>query len=154
MTNLLKGATIVGGMALLAATAVDTLAVIGRNIGLPLNGSIELMQAVVLVSGALSLVIAAIEGSHAHVSLVVDRLPPAGQAWAARLATALTLLFFLALLAGSLWLQFDLWHAHEQSEIIGVPWRVLRLVANTCLVLTLLVLLRRLFAGPVREEGA
>lgn len=141
---LLKAAVLVGGIALLAATAIDTLAVIGRNLGLPLNGSIELMQAVVLVSGVASLVVAAIERTHAHVSLVVDRLPPAARGWAARLADALTLLFFLALLAGSLWLQADLWGAHEQSEIVGVPWRVLRLIANAGLVLVVLVLVRRI----------
>ena len=34
-----------GGIAMLAATAVDTLSVIGRNAGLPIVGSIELVQA-------------------------------------------------------------------------------------------------------------
>lgn len=146
MTRVLKVAVIVGGMALLAATMIDTLAVIGRHVGLPLTGSIELMQAAVLLSGGISLVVAAIERSHAHVSLVVDRLPAGGRFWAGKLADVLTLLFFLALLAGSLWLQFDLWNAHERSEIIGVPWRALRLVANICLALTALILLRRIVA--------
>ena len=36
--------TWIGGAALLAAMSIDTLAVIGRYIGLPLRGSIELIE--------------------------------------------------------------------------------------------------------------
>ena len=39
----------VGGAAMLVATGTDTLAVLGRNFGLPLIGSIEIVQAAVLV---------------------------------------------------------------------------------------------------------
>src|SRR5690606_16773026 len=63
-----------GGVALLFATVIDTIAVIGRHIGLPLAGSIELMQAAVLVSGAVGLLVATIEQSHARVHLLVERL--------------------------------------------------------------------------------
>jgi TRAP-type C4-dicarboxylate transport system permease small subunit len=143
--KLVKDAAIlVGGLALLAATAIDTLAVIGRNVGVPLTGSIELMQAAVLVSGALGLVIATIEQSHARVRLLVDRLPPRQRAFADRLSDVLTLIFFLALLAGSVWLAADLWNAHEQSEWLGVPWRLLRLFANLCLLAVSILLLFRI----------
>ena len=48
MSGPLKAAIWLGGIALLAATAIDTLAVIGRHLGIPVTGSIELMQAAVL----------------------------------------------------------------------------------------------------------
>ncbi len=124
-----------GGIALLAATAIDTLAVIGRHVGLPPTGSIELMQAAVLVSGGLGLVVATATQSHARVRLLVDRLSPAGRIIADKFSDALSLLFFCALLIGSTWLSADLWNAHEVSEILGVPWRLLRLFANLCLVI-------------------
>ncbi|HTM95668.1 MAG TPA: TRAP transporter small permease subunit [Croceibacterium sp.] len=134
-----------GGLALLLAVAIDTIAVIGRHVGLPLTGSIELMQAVILVSGALSLVVATVDQSHARVRLLVDKLSGNWRDMADRLSSALTMLFYLALLAGSAWLAADLWNGSEQSEWLGVPWRLLRLIANICLLAASLVLLRRVF---------
>ena len=150
MNRPLKLLVWIGGLALLAATAIDTLAVIGRHVGLPLTGSIELMQAVVLVSGAIGLVIATVEQSHARVRLLIQHLGGAMSGLADRLSDGLSLLFFLALLAGSGWIAFELWSGHEQSELVGVPWRVLRLIANLCLLAACAVLLRRVFASRQR----
>ena len=133
---------VIGGCALLAATAIDTLAVIGRHIGLPVRGSIELMQAMVLVSGATSIVLATIAGSHARVKIIVDRLQGLPRSIADRASSLMTALFFLLLLCGSLWLAADLWASHEMSEVLGVPWRWMRLFANICLLAGLLITLR------------
>lgn len=124
----------IGGMALLAATATDTMAVIGRAVGLPLTGSIELMQAIVLVSGTFGLIIATLDDSHARVRLLVDRLAPTRRVLADRFSDLLALIFVLALLAGSVWLSTELWGSHEQSEVVGVPWALLRLIANFVLL--------------------
>ncbi len=137
----------IGGIALLAATFIDTIAVIGRHIGLPLTGSIELMQAMVLVSSGIGVIIATLESSHARVRLVVDRLGPRLRSVADRLSDALTLVVVLCLLAGSVWLAADLWHAHERSELLGVPWALLRLIANACLLATALILAVRIVRG-------
>lgn len=132
-----------GGVALLAATGIDTLAVAGRHLGLPLTGSIELMQAVILVSAAFGLLIATVDDAHARVRLVVDRLPRAWREAGDRCSDAATLLFFLALVAGSIWIAADLWNAHERSELLGVPWWMLRVFANACLLAAVGVLGRR-----------
>ena len=135
----------IGGLALLAATLVDTFAVIGRHVGLPLHGSIELMQAIVLVSGSVGLVVATWDLSHARVRIVVERLSPAARRVADLFSDLLTLAFVLALLAGSVWIMADLWDGHEQSELIGVPWLALRLIANVCLLACAVLLTLRLF---------
>jgi TRAP-type transport system small permease protein len=140
MTKLTRLAIWIGGLALLAATAIDTVAVIGRHVGLPLGGSIELMQAAVLVSGALGIVIATLDDAHARVRLVVDRMPAFWRGVVDRISDGLTLLFTLALLAGSVWIAFDLRGGHEESELLGVPWFVLRLVANICLLSAVAIL--------------
>ncbi len=146
MTWLRHLAVWIGGAALLAATAIDTLAVIGRNFGLPIVGSIELVQAAVLVSGIMGLIFATAGDDHAHVRIVTDRLGR-WRSSAALLGPLSMALFFLALLAGSLWLASDLWNGHEQSELLGVSWRVLRLIANlglgACIVIALAALVRR-----------
>jgi TRAP-type transport system small permease protein len=136
-----------GGLALLAATLLDTASVAGRNLGLPVHGVIELIQAAVLVAGGVALVMATLAGSHARVHLLLDRLAPPRKAMAERASDLVTALFFVAMLAGSAWLAADLWAAHELSELLGVPWRWLRLFANLCLLGAVVVLLRQAASG-------
>ena len=146
MTGLRRLAVWIGGAALIAATAIDTLAVIGRNIGLPVVGSIELVQAAVLVSGIFGLIFATAGDDHARVRILTDR-HARGRALADVFGPVSMALFFAALLAGSVWLAADLWNGHERSELLGVPWRVLRLIANVamaaCIVIALRALVRR-----------
>lgn len=138
----------VGGVALLLATGIDSLAIVCRYLGFPITGSIEMMQAVVLVSGVIALVMSTWEDSHARVHLLLDRLGPRGKALAHWLSDLTTLLFLAALLAGSVWLAVDLWNGYERSELVGVPWSVLRLVVNGGLILTIVLLAIRLVRRP------
>ncbi len=133
-----------GGVALLAATALDTLVVIGRQAGFALHGAIELIQAAVLIAGSLALIAATAANNHARVRLVINRLG-ASREWFERGSELLTALFIAALLVGSGWLALDLWNSHEVSEIAGVPWRWLRLFANFALATVLVLALRGLF---------
>ncbi|MEO5706276.1 MAG: TRAP transporter small permease subunit [Alteraurantiacibacter sp.] len=135
---------LLGGAALLLATMIDTLAVIGRHIGLPINGSIELMQAAVMISGAAALVISLWDDAHARVHLLLDRLGPSARRLLDQLSDGITLIFLAALLAGAGWLAADLWHGHEQSELLGVPWAALRAVANVALAMGIAILGLRL----------
>jgi len=134
----------VGGAALLVATATDTLSVLGRLAGLPFRGSIELVQAAVLVAGSVALVVATLVDHHARVRLIIDRFAPNVRGTADRLSGLLTALFFAALLAGSIWIAFDLWWSHELSESLGLPWRWLRLFANISLIAAIIVVLRQI----------
>ena len=135
--------TLLGGAALLGATATDALSVIGRNVGLPLRGSIELVQLAVLIAGSLALLVATIDQAHAKVHLLVDRMSERASAVFGRVSALLGALFFGALLAGSLWLMADLWNGHEQSEVLGIPWRWMRVFANAALLITTIALLRQ-----------
>ena len=132
-----------GGAALLAATAVDTVAVIGRQVGFRVHGAIELIQAAVLVAGAVALVAATAARAHARVRIVVERLANA-RLWFDRLSEGLAAVFLAALLTGSAWLSADLWNSHEVSEVAGVPWRWMRLAANLALAAMLVLTLRHM----------
>lgn len=138
-----------GGAALLAATAIDTVSVIGRQVGYSVHGAIELIQAAVLVAGATALIAATVANNHARVRLIVERLGRA-RSWVERAGEGLTVLFLAALLVGSTWLMADLWNSHEVSEIAGVPWRWLRLFANFALVVMITMVLRDLVRGRGR----
>jgi TRAP-type C4-dicarboxylate transport system permease small subunit len=145
MTALRHAMVWLGGLALLAMTAIDTLAVIGRHTGFPVHGSIELIQAAVLVAGALAMVAATLADNHARVHLLLDRLSPGRRHVIERLCHLGSVLFFGALLIGSAWIAFDLWNGHEQSELVGVPWRWLRLFANLCFAALVILSIRAVF---------
>jgi len=151
MSKLLRRLLIwVAGGALLVAMLVDTLAMIGRQIDLPLIGSIELVQAAVLLAGSGALVVATLDAAHARVNLLLDRLPDGPRRLFDRLHALAAALFFAALLAGSAWIAIDLWNGHEESELLRIPYRPLRVAVLLALVVLLLLALRRAWKPAAR----
>jgi hypothetical protein len=134
------------GGALLLATATDTLAMLGRHLHLPLLGSIEIVQAAVLIAAAGALLIATIFDSHARVHLL-QRLPTGVLRQLGTVHTLAGMAVVLALLAGSAWITADLWYGHEESELLRIPWLPLRLIVLLMLLSLLGVQLRRLFVA-------
>jgi TRAP-type C4-dicarboxylate transport system permease small subunit len=112
---------------LLLAMALDTAAVVGRIAGMPLLGSLELIQACVVVAASTALIGATLSGSHAAVHIVTERLAPARRRLFARVSDLLCALFFAWLAAGSIWVAAELWPAHESTELLRLPIAPLRL---------------------------
>lgn len=137
--------TMLGGGALLLATGTELAAVIGRYIGVPLLGSIELVQAAVLVSASTAIVLATIAGRHAMVHLLLDRVGPRARAWLQCLNYSGAVLFFGALAAGSIWIASELWSAHEETELLRIGYRPLRILAIGAVLGTALLFLRLAF---------
>ena len=133
----------ISGGALLIAMVVDTLAMFGRALQFPLIGSIEIVQAVVLLAASGALIITTLDRAHARVSLVLNRLPTRWRRRFERLFSVAAAVLFAALLAGSLWIAADLWTGYEESEILRIPYRPLRIAVVLALVaLVVLALLR------------
>jgi len=128
-----------GGAGLLLATAADALAVAGRHTGFHLLGSIELVQAAVVLLGTSAMLIATIVGGHASVHILTQRLSRNAAARLARLAAVVSGLTFLAVAAGSAWVASDLWNGFEQTELLHIPLRWLRAI---WVVFALLIALR------------
>jgi TRAP-type C4-dicarboxylate transport system permease small subunit len=134
----------ISGGALLVAMIVDTLAMLGRALQLPLIGSIEIVQAVVLLAASGALIIATLEGAHARVGLLLDRLSGTWRRRFEELHAVAAALFYAALLSGSVWIAWDLWGGHEESEILRIPYRPLRIAVVLALVALLVLALLRL----------
>lgn len=134
----------VAGGALLLAMVVDTTSMLGRQLHWPLLGAIEIVQAAVLFGSAGALLLATLENAHAHVHLLLDRLPAGLQRALARLHALMALLLFAGLLAGSAWLALDLWNGYEESELLHIPYRPLRVALVLTLAVLLLLSLKRL----------
>jgi TRAP-type C4-dicarboxylate transport system permease small subunit len=134
----------VGATALLLAMAVDALAVLGRHIGLPLLGSLELVQAAIVVASSTAIVFATLANRHAAARFLLDRSTPRVRRLLQQFARVLTLLFFLILASGQTWITHDLWDGHEDSELLHIPFAPLRLVSIVAVLLAAGITLRRL----------
>jgi len=133
----------VSGGALLVAMLVDTLAMFGRQLAIPLLGSIELVQTAALIAASGALIVATIERAHARVNLLLERMPSVMRRRVAMLHWLVAALFFAALLTGTVWIAVDLWGSHEESELLRIPYRPLRVTVAVALGILLIIALRR-----------
>jgi TRAP-type C4-dicarboxylate transport system permease small subunit len=132
-----------GGFALLFAMAADAVAVLGRHLGIPLVGSIEMVQAAMLVASSTAVVAATLAEKHAVVHLLVGRLRPTTQGKLARLHAFLCCVFFAALTYGSVWIAMDLRGGHEESELLHIPYAPLRAVCILAMLAAALIFVTR-----------
>ena len=140
-----RGLFYVGAAGLLFAIGADAVAVLGRHLGIPLLGSIELMQGAILLASSAAIVMATVANKHAVVHLLIDRLPPRRRAVMERVHALLSAVFFAALAAGSLWIAYDLRDGHEQSELLRIPYEPLRIVSIVAVLAVAAIYLARAF---------
>jgi len=142
-----RALVIFGGAALLLAVATDGLAVIGRHVGVPLLGSIEVVQAAVLIVSSAALVVATLDRRHAVVHLLVNRLSDRPKARIERLGNLLAAVLFLAFLVGSGWIALDMRGGHEESELLRIPYAPLRLIELAALLAITIICLVHAIRG-------
>lgn len=143
----------VGGTGLISATLADAVAVTGRHVGFNLLGSIELVQAAVVLLATSAMLIATITDNHASVHMLTSRLSTERARMMARVAAFVSGVTFLVILAGSLWISAEMWNSHEQSELLHIPFRWLRLLWIIAAVLIAWQFFKRAFAPLPRDGG-
>ena len=135
----------VGTVGLLGAMATDTLAVLGRHTGFSVLGSIEIVQTMIVLLASAAIALATLQRKHAAVHILTERLTPPTAARLARIASAASAVVVAALLIGALWLSSDLWGVHERSELLHIPFRVLRGIFAGALLVVVVTFLRQAF---------
>jgi TRAP-type C4-dicarboxylate transport system permease small subunit len=115
-----------GAFGLLGAMLIDSGAVAGRHLGVPVLGSIELVEACVVLMASASLVGTTLGHGHASVHILTQQLSAAGRARLQRVSDLLSALFFGVLALGSLVVARDLWGGDERTELLGLPLSPLR----------------------------
>ncbi|MFM6930998.1 MAG: TRAP transporter small permease subunit [Novosphingobium sp.] len=143
----------VGGVGLIGATLSDAIAVTGRHAGFNLLGSIELVQAAVVLLATSAMLIATITDNHASVHMLTSRLSTKRARMMARVAAFVSGVTFLVILAGSLWISAEMWNAHEQSELLHIPFRWLRMVWLIAALLIAWQFFKRAFKSASRDGG-
>jgi TRAP-type C4-dicarboxylate transport system permease small subunit len=117
---------LIGVVGLIGAASADAIAVVGRHLRWPLLGSVEIVQACMVLTGGAAIVAATLAREHASVRVITDRLPRAAQGALARFANLAAALFVGVLTAGSAWIMWDLRDGAEHTEILGLPLVALR----------------------------
>lgn len=141
-----------GALALLTAMLADAAAVVGRHIGLPFLGAIELVQACVVVATSSAMVWATLSHGHATVHILLERVPRRMRRLLEAFGAAMGAVCFAVLAAGSVWIVRDLWGGHEQTELLALPITPLRLFWCACAVLMTLLFLARALAPPKETD--
>jgi TRAP-type transport system small permease protein len=119
----------IGAGGLVVAMAIETIAVLGRHAGIPLLGALEIIQAAILLMASTAMLSATLNDGHATVTLLTNRIGEQAQRVLQCFAAALSALFFIGLTAGALWLAVEAWNTHEESELLHIPFRPLRIVS-------------------------
>lgn len=132
----------IGAGGLVLAMAVEALAVLGRHVGIPLLGAMEIIQASILLMASTAMLSATLNKGHATVTLLTTRVGPRGRDYLHAFAHLMSALFFVGLATGVLWLATESWNDHEQSELLHIPFRPLRIVSLVAAVAIALVFLR------------
>ena len=138
----------VGAAGLLAMMLVETAAVIGRHAGMPVMGALEIVQFAIVPAACAAMLIATLQGAHAAVHMVTERMPAAAQRGARRLGELLAGAMFATLCAGSAWLALEYWNAFEQTEVLHLSMRPLRLLVTLAAAALALVFFHR----AIRQE--
>ena len=147
---LARTAFLIGGAGLLTATAIDSLAVLGRHTGFAFLGSIEIVQSAVVLAASGAVVVATLARGHAAVHILTDRLSPAAAGRLAHAAAILSALVFVCMAVGSAWLMMEGWGGHERTELLRIPLRWLRLIWTLAALLVAALFLIQ----PWRKRGA
>lgn len=140
-----------GAAGLLTVMVVEVIAVIGRHVRVPLLGALELAQAAIVPAACASMVIASLTGAHAAVHLVTERMPERVRAAMARISALLAGVFFTGLAIGSCWLTIEFWSSFEETDVLHIPFRPLRVLVTICAAALALNFFHRAIRRPVRQ---
>jgi TRAP-type C4-dicarboxylate transport system permease small subunit len=135
----------VGAIGLLLAMSVEAIAVLGRHVGVPFFGALELIQTAILLTASAAMVSTTMSNTHAGVTLLTERIGPTARGILNRVSGILSAAFFCGLAAGSLWLTIDAWNEYEQSELLHIPFRPLRVISFAAVVAIAVLFLIDLF---------
>ena len=119
-----------GSAGLLCMMLVEAAAVIGRHVGIPVTGALEIVQAAIVPAACAGMLIATLRGAHAAVHMLTERLPAATRRALELGSACLAASFFAARCGGAAWLAAEYWNSFEQSEVLHLPFRPLRLMVT------------------------
>ena len=119
---------------------VEVIAVVGRHARLPLLGALEMAQAAIVPAACASMLIASLAGAHAVVHLMTERLPErCAPMDGARQRICWRACSSRGLCIGEAWLAGEYWNSFEETDVLHIPFRPLRMLVTLCAGLLALI---------------
>ena len=137
-------AAVLGCIALAVTTFLIVISVIGRHTQIPLPGSVEMVEVLIVIIGSTSLLVATFDNTHASAKLFINRLSEQRKIVVEKIGFFLGACFSLALLIGTIWIALDYWSTREATHLLGIPIMPFRLLFALSLLLVSWILMRRL----------
>jgi len=148
--------TVLGMVFISLVTIIICAQVLGRFAHFSLPGSYDLVETLVVVGVAFTLVYAQIEEKHTRAEILIDRLHGRTKAALETVTTCISL-FLWVVLAYAGWLTFaDKYAEGEQTEILKisiVPFRGVWVFATILMCLLLFLKLYRHVAALIKGDG-
>lgn len=123
----------IGACALVAIMLTVSISVAGRHLGIPVPGSIEIAELLIVVVASASFIYATLKNKHASANFFVEHVSIQTRRYLVRLQSVFSTILGIALCIGNFWLIIDVWYLHEVSfllEIPIVPFRIIWLCAT------------------------
>jgi len=129
-----------GACALLGTMLLIAISVLGRHLNIPVPGSVEIVEMLILVVAATGILFATTEKSHASAKIFIDRLSPKAKQITEKFGIVLGICICAVICLSNCWLLIDVWHAHEASHLLGLPIVPFRLFFIFTMATTTIVL--------------
>lgn len=114
------------GLSLAALT--DFVGVVGRHLGHPIGGTIEVFRVCSAVVVSAAIVLATISGTHASVHVLVQRMSAIWQDRSRRAGSVIAAAMFAAICVASVWLLVLTARGREETFLLNIPLWPFRVV--------------------------
>lgn len=143
----LKVVETLGIVALAAMIVLITVSVIGRHIKIPVPGSVEIVEMLIVIVASTGILFSTVHKSHAAAKLFVERLPKNIANVFERIGYFIGAFLMVIITLGSLGLLFDVWSLHEETHLLKIPIVPFRLFFIACTAMTAIVLIVYIFSN-------
>lgn len=117
-----------GTVGLSAAALTDFVGVVGRHLGHPVAGTIEIFRVCAAVVVSAAIVLATLSGGHASVHVFVERMGPLWRARSRRIGAIIAAAMFTAIVVASGWLLVLTARGLEATFLLNIPLWPFRLI--------------------------
>ncbi len=148
-----NGVKIIGAFGLIAIMLAVSISVAGRHLGIPVPGSVEIAELLIILVAASSYIYTSINNKHASASFFVDHVSIEVRKYLARLQTLFAIILGAGLSVGNFWLIVDVWSLDEASFLLGIPIVPFRIVWFGSTFLVTVYLLLNLFSSKIDVSG-
>ncbi len=153
MDRLVTWGGVCGAVSMAVVMVIIVMDVIGRFIGYALPGTFDLVETIMIIACAYSLVYCQMRDRHAKADVLLTRLPPRAQSIFQAFTTFLSIGLWGVFVWAGVVMFVSKWQRGEQTDILRISVLPFRFLWVVSLILMLIILVIR-FVTKVREGAS